>query len=70
MVVETRQSGRWERQTAKLEKQVSKLKEEKTKLKQQVVGPGKVVVSEKIYVRQQAELASYRKSKERNTVKE
>ena len=46
------------------------MKEEKTELKKQVVGPGKVVVSEKIYVRQQAELASYRKSGKRNTVKE
>ena len=70
LAAETRQLSRWERQTAKLEKQVSKLKEEKTELKKQVVGDGKVVVSEKIYTRQQAELASYRKKNKISTVKE
>ena len=70
LAAETRQSGRWERQTVKLGKKLAKLKEERTKLKKQVVGDGKIVISEKIYVRQQAELASYRKSKKRKTIKE
>ena len=58
LAAETRQLKERERQTAKLEKQVSKLKEEKKELKKQVVGPGKVVVSEKIYTRQKAQLAA------------
>ena len=70
MVAETRQLGRWERQTAKLEKQVSKLREEKTELKKQVVGDGRIVVSEKIYTRQQAELASHRKKNKISTIRE
>ena len=49
---------------------MSKLKEEKTELRKQVVGDGKIAVSKKIHVRQQADLASYRKSKKRNTIKE
>ena len=49
---------------------MSKLKEEKTELKKQVVGDGKIVVSEKIYKRQQAELASHRKKNKINTVKQ
>ena len=46
------------------------MKEEKTELKKQVVGDGKIVVSEKIHKRQQAELASHRKKNKINTVKE
>ena len=53
-----------------MEKQIVKMKEEKTELKKQVVGPGKVVVNEKIYTRQQAELASYRKKNKISTVRE
>ena len=70
MAAEERKSGRWERQTVKLEKQVSKLKEEKTELKKQVVGPGKVVVSEKIYTRQKAQLAACARLRKSDAVKE
>jgi hypothetical protein len=65
-----RKSGRLEKQIIKLEKQLARLKEEKTELKKQVVADGKIVVSEKIHKRQQAELASHRKSKKHNTVRE
>ena len=60
-----RDSGRLEKQKVKLEKQVKQLKEEKTQLKKQVVGDGKIVVNEKIYTRQQEELVSYRKERDR-----
>jgi hypothetical protein len=46
------------------------LREEKIELKRQVVGDGKIVVSEKIYTRQQAELASHRKKNKISTVRE
>ena len=65
-----RKSGRLEKQIIKLEKQLARLKEEKTELKKQVVADGKIVVSEKIHKRQQAELASHRKSKKHNTFRE
>ena len=70
LAAETRQLKRWAKQTIKLEKRIVKLKEERTELKKQVVGGGKVVVNEKIYTRQQAELASYRKKNKISTVRE
>ena len=70
LAAEERKSGRWERQTAKLQKQIAKMKEEKTELKKQVVGDGKLVVSEKIYTRQKAQLAMFAKLRKSDAVKE
>ena len=70
LVAADRKSFKLENQAIKLEKQIVKLKEERAELKKQVVGDGKVVINEKIYTRQQAELASYRKKIKISTLRE